>query len=262
MGAVIATAVASVPARAQSSLPAPVDIAKSTEGQAPSQTGTAEPGATSRFLRDVGSDYKNFFSVETAWWLGVGGGAALAVHPADEALRDDTQGPDGPSSDLKGGAQYGQDYVQLPIAVAWWAIGHAAGSERGAAAGRDLLRAQINAASWTYALKYAVSRTRPNGDPRSFPSGHASSTFATAMVIQEHYGWKLGVPFFAAAAYTATSRITDNKHWASDVVFGAFIGMASARTVTVRLRGKTTSIAPWSAPGAAGVLFTVWAPFE
>ena len=90
------------------------------------------------------------------------------------------------------------------------------------------MRAQISAVSWTYAFKYAVNRTRPNGDPRSFPSGHSSAVFATAMVLQEHYGWKVGLPIFAAAAYTAASRITVNKHWASDVTFGAVLGMACA----------------------------------
>ncbi len=96
-----------------------------------------------------------------------------------------------------------QPDVQVPLAVGWWAVSRLTESERGAAAGRDLLRAQISAVSWTYAFKYAVNRERPNGDPRSFPSGHASATFATAMVLQEHYGWKIGVPVFAAAAYTA-----------------------------------------------------------
>jgi PAP2 superfamily len=227
---------------------------------ASSQSGAAasdEPGAASRFLRDVGSDYKHFFSKETAVWLGAGGGAALAIHPADEEIRDETQGPSTLTTSLEGGKYYGGTTVQLPMALAWWGIGHAAGSANSADAGRDLVRAQISATSWTYAIKFAVDRTRPNGEPRSFPSGHASATFATAMVLQDHYGWKLGVPAFAAAVYTATSRLTDNKHWASDVVFGAFLGVASARTVTIHVRTASVSIAPIAAPGTGGVLLTV-----
>jgi hypothetical protein len=76
-----------------------------------------------------------------------------------------------------------------------------------AAVGRDLLRAQLSVVSWTYAIKFATNRTRPNGDPRSFPSGHASTSFTVAMVLQEHFGWKVGIPAFAAAAYTGTSRV-------------------------------------------------------
>ena len=137
--------------------------------------------------------------------------------------------------------------------MGWWVTGHFMGSSRGADAGRDLVRAQINATTWAYALNYAVDRTRPNGDPRSFPSGHSTAVFATAMVLQDHYGWKVGVPFFAAATYTAISRITVNKHWASDVTMGAFVGMASARTVTLHVRNRHFALAPFAVPGGGGV---------
>ena len=43
--------------------------------------------------------------------------------------------------------------MQLPLAVVWWMAGAAKDSENGADAGRDLLRAQIGAASWTYVMK-------------------------------------------------------------------------------------------------------------
>lgn len=218
---------------------------------------SADPPETPNFFRQVGNDYLHFFSRDTAIWMSVGGGLALAIHPADEAVRDATQGPNTFTTSLEGGSWYGQGFVQVPLALAWWGIGHAAGSARGAAAGRDLTRAQILAAAWTFPIKAAVGRTRPNGDPRSFPSGHASASFATAMVLQDHYGWKAGVPAFGAAAYTALSRLTDNKHWASDVAFGAFLGMASARTVTLHLRTATVTVAPLAAPRTGGVLFTV-----
>jgi membrane-associated phospholipid phosphatase len=76
------------------------------------------------------------------------------------------------------------------------------------------------------------------------------------MVLQEHYGWKLGVPAFAIAGYTAASRITDNQHWTSDVVFGAALGMVCGRTVTVRLRETKVSIAPLPVRRGGGVLIT------
>ena len=215
------------------------------------------PGPTAQFFKDVAGDYIHFFSKDTAIWLGTGGSLALAVHPADEAIRDATQGTNTLTTSLEGGQWYGQGFVQIPVALGWWTIGHAAGSARGAAAGRDLVRAQILTAAWTFPLKIAVGRTRPNGEARSFPSGHASASFATAMVLEDHYGWKVGVPAFAAAAYTAVSRLTDNKHWASDVVFGAFLGVASARTVTIHFRKTDVTVAPQAAPRGAGVLVHV-----
>ena len=105
------------------------------------------------------------------------------------------------------------------------------------------------------------SRSRPSArGPTairdSFPSGHASTSFATAMVLQEHFGWKAGVPAFAVAAYTAVSRVAANQHWASDVVFGAAVGLASGRTVTIQLRETRVTVAPLAVPGGGGVLVT------
>ena len=227
LGAIAADAIAPLPARAQ------------------------EP--TANFLRDVAADYKHFVSKDTILWLRVGGSGALGIHAADEPIRQETF----TGYYLKGGHEYGGPLVQIPLAVGWWAVGHVVGGEHGAA-GRDLLRAQISAASWTYSLKYIVGRTRPNGDPRSFPSGHASSTFATAVVLQQHYGWTVGAPALAAAVYTAASRITAGKHWTSDVVFGAAMGMASARTVTIRVRKTKATVSPMAVAGGGGVLVTAW----
>jgi membrane-associated phospholipid phosphatase len=213
-----------------------------------------DSGFVTRLVRDIASDYKNFPSLDNAETLGVGGFAAMAVHAADQPISDwVTQ--NNPST-LTGGSEYGSQFLQLPLAVAWWGIAAAAGSERHAETGRDLLRAQISVVSWTYAIKYATDRTRPNGDPRSFPSGHASNSFATAMVLQQHYGWKIGLPAFAAAAYSGISRVYENQHWASDVVFGAAVGIASGRTATLRLRSGSVTFAPLAVPGGGGVLVT------
>jgi membrane-associated phospholipid phosphatase len=213
----------------------------------------AQRGGASSFARDVAHDYRHFFSWNNAAWLGVGGAAALAVHPADEPVQQHVleSGTTLPAF----GDLYGSQKLQVPVAIAVWAVGHAAGSARGAATGRDLLRAQISVFSWTYAIKYAVGRTRPNGDPHSFPSGHASTSFATAMVLQQHYGWKAGVPAFAAAVYTGASRVADNQHWLSDVVFGAVLGMVSGRTVTLPLRAPRLTVAPLVVAGGGGISF-------
>jgi len=194
-----------------------------------------EPGGFRRFAGDVAHDYRNIFSMDNLPWAVAGATATAAFVPVDEELREATAEPT-PLA-LKPGATYGNLAFQFPLAITWWIVGHASDSLRAADAGRDLVRAQISAMSWTYVIKYAVDRTRPNGDPRSFPSGHTSATFATATVLQEHYGWKVGVPFYALATYTAAERVMNDKHWASDVAFGAVVGVLSGRTVTRHLRG-------------------------
>jgi hypothetical protein len=224
--------------------------------EAPPENGVPKGSAAGRFLRDVGGDYKHYFSWETAYWLGGGLGAAGVVHIWDEDIAEGLAEPSPTTRALEGGDKYGNLSLQGPLAVGWWVVGHVAGSTRHAAAGRDLVRAQISATSWGYLWKVAVNRERPNGDPRSFPSGHAAATFATAMVLQDHFGWKVGVPFFAASTYTAVSRLTINKHWASDVAFGAFVGIASARTVTLHLRNAKFVLVPLAVPGGGGVALT------
>jgi membrane-associated phospholipid phosphatase len=225
---------------------------------APAAAQTTPPKTS--LSHDVARDYRNFVSWDSLQWLAIGGVLSVAVSEADEAVRQGTEDPNAPVTlALEGGgtgATYGNLTLQVPLALGWWAVSRLNDSERGAAAGRDLLRAQISAVSWTYAIKYAVNRERPNGDPRSFPSGHASATFATAMVLQEHYGWKVGVPVFAAAAYTAASRVTVNKHWASDVAFGAVLGMVSGRIATRRLRDSGFSVSPVVLNGGAAILVT------
>jgi membrane-associated phospholipid phosphatase len=248
-GVALAVTLSATPSRGQTLMEAAQEAAP--VGAPSPAPANPQAGPAKKLFVDVAHDYRNFFSRETAWWLGAGGGAAVAVHPADQPLSDWAQ-TSAPS--MPGAEWYGSELVQMPVAIAWWIAGSAAGSDGQASAGRDLLRGQIAAVSWTYAIKLTVNRTRPNGESHSFPSGHASTSFTTAMVLQEHFGWKVGVPAFAMAAYTGVERVAANQHWASDVVFGAALGMAGARTVTLHVRKTRVSMAPHTVPGGAGVI--------
>jgi membrane-associated phospholipid phosphatase len=61
---------------------------------------------------------------------------------------------------------------------------------------------------------------------------------SSSAVFQRRYEWKAGVPTLAAAAYVAASRLSDNRHYLSDVIFGAVGGLSAGRTVTFE-RGST-----------------------
>jgi membrane-associated phospholipid phosphatase len=67
----------------------------------------------------------------------------------------------------------------------------------------------------------------------SFPSGHTTVAFAAATVFAMEYKDKPWVPVFAysAASLIGISRITENKHWATDVLVGAALGYISGRQV-------------------------------
>ncbi|MEE9465812.1 MAG: phosphatase PAP2 family protein [Candidatus Neomarinimicrobiota bacterium] len=79
----------------------------------------------------------------------------------------------------------------------------------------------------TALLKWAIGRERPNHARRhlSFPSGHTSAAFSVAEVMRVLYGNRVGTPFYLAAVITGISRIHDNRHFPSDVVAGAGLGV-------------------------------------
>ena len=90
--------------------------------------------------------------------------------------------------------------------------------------------AMVTNAVITELMKRSFGRVRPNGGCcKSFPSGHTSHSFTVATIANELYGKEMGVAAYCLAALVATSRIHDNKHYLSDVIFGAGLGTAVGR---------------------------------
>ena len=205
-------------------------------------------------VRDTISDFKHLPSRDTAMWLTIGGGLSVAVSPLDDEVNDRLQG-EGWGAFYAPGKYIGYGWVQIGAAIGTWAIGRAV-DKRGRAAhlGLDLLRAQIVTQTLTYALKAATQRERPDGSgDDSFPSGHASTTWATATVLERHIGWKAAVPTYLVATYVATSRLHENRHHLSDVVFGATLGLVSGRTVTRHGRHSYALIPITGPRGGVGI---------
>ena len=85
------------------------------------------------------------------------------------------------------------------------------------------------ALSLGYAFKYTVNRERPDGsDNRSFPSGHTLFSFTGAELTRMDYGLGWGAGAYAVAVFTAGERLWGNRHWLTDVLAGAGIGILSA----------------------------------
>ncbi len=84
----------------------------------------------------------------------------------------------------------------------------------------------------TLGLKHTLRRERPYpGTFNSFPSGHTSTAFMGAELLRREYGKEY--PGMAVAGYVVATgvgclRVYNNRHWASDVVAGAGIGILSA----------------------------------
>ena len=97
----------------------------------------------------------------------------------------------------------------------------------------------------TKPVKKATEQVRPDSfRHNSFPSGHTSTAFAGAeilrMELKDNYP-ALSYTGYAAAATTAFLRLYNNKHWLSDVVAGAVIGVVSTRIVYFMLGRRKKS---------------------
>jgi undecaprenyl-diphosphatase len=83
-------------------------------------------------------------------------------------------------------------------------------------------------------LKHGVGRPRPDGDAKrsnsSMPSSHAANAFALAAVLGRRRVW-YAIPIWALAALVGFSRVYLNRHYLSDVLVGALIGVVCAWAV-------------------------------
>ena len=81
-------------------------------------------------------------------------------------------------------------------------------------------------------VKHTANVTRPDGsNNHSFPSGHTAMAFMAATMLHKEYGatrspW-YSIGGYTVATATAVSRMLNNKHWLSDVMVGAGIGILS-----------------------------------
>ena len=96
-----------------------------------------------------------------------------------------------------------------------------------------LLTSKIISTVSAQGIKHITKRLRPDSSANnSFPSGHTTEAFANATFLFEEYKHKniwIGIAGYAVAATTAYLRIYNNKHWLSDVVAGAGVGIASTK---------------------------------
>lgn len=215
-----------------------------------------EPNPFTHLFQNLGRDLKDFPSLRTVTILGIGGSAAIVTSRDDDQVDDWTI--DHPAASwTKIGKVGGDGWTQGGIAIGTWAVGTLIDHRLTAHVGSDLIRVQALTGVTTWVLKLSVNRTRPSGGDHAFPSGHTSATFATAGVLHRHFGWKAGVPAYAAAGFVGLTRVRDRSHWVSDTVFGAAMGLAAAWTVTRGHDAQSWSITPVATPGG-GALVLRW----
>jgi membrane-associated phospholipid phosphatase len=91
-----------------------------------------------------------------------------------------------------------------------------------------LIISNIITSGITHGVKILTDKTRPNGGEHSFPSGHTSFSFTNATVLFNEFHQTSPLLAYSGYLFSTTTgafRIINNKHWLSDVLVGAGIGI-------------------------------------
>lgn len=98
-----------------------------------------------------------------------------------------------------------------------------------------LLKSEAMVGMLTFSLKRLTAVPRPDTQqPTSFPSGHTAQAFAAATFMAKEYGHKsiwYSIGAYTVATGVGTMRVMNNRHWVSDVLVGAGVGILSTNLV-------------------------------
>ena len=200
------------------------------------------------------NDLKSVISPESASLLSAATAFALLAQPFDDNLTYSASCSTFLKTAFEPWARVaGQEWLLGGGAIATYTLGRVFDKPKVASLGGDLLEAQMVAGVTTIALKQAIRRTRPDGEPRSFPSGHASGTFAAATVVQRHFGLKGAIPAYTAAVLVTGARMQANSHYPTDLIMGAALGILSGRAATFELGPHRVRLSPAAVAGGVAI---------
>jgi len=178
-----------------------------------------------------------FAEPNNLWLLGMAGAASIVMHNngADDDIADSVEN----HRAVDGFLNESLDIVGYPpahfaVAGLWYALSVDANDRLSEERAWTMLSALSINSLVTVGLKAARDNTNPNGDKWAWPSGHTSSSFCVAAVLDEFYGPKIGIPAYVLASFVGYRMIEEGDHWASDVVFGAALGWAVGHSVAGR----------------------------
>lgn len=155
---------------------------------------------------------------------------------------------------IDAGDSYGNGAYLAALTAVTWGYGSLTGNGEIRQTGTSMMKGLLLDVVAVTALKSAVGRTRPDGsDARSFPSGHTSGAFTISTILSRRHGWKVGIPAYGLATFTAIARMEDNRHYFSDVVAGAAIGIAVGQLVTPKAREEGRGVQVIAGPSKVGL---------
>lgn len=178
-------------------------------------------------------------------------GAVAALSPLDEPARDGIQDlrSSGSNDVARAIRHVGQPEVYATVALGTVAAGLISGNSNITRAGARITSGIALGGATVALLKLGIGRRRPFSSEdqytfgpfskvdASFPSGHTMTAFALATgVSDEVHSVPVTIGMYTLATGVAWSRMNDNKHWLTDVVAGAAIGITSVKLMNGRWR--------------------------
>ncbi|MCC8135056.1 MAG: phosphatase PAP2 family protein [Tannerellaceae bacterium] len=126
---------------------------------------------------------------------------------------------------------HADDYLEWGM-LGWVFVCDLLGNEKHTLADQFFLLALAEGmnAGIVHGLKNTIRQERPDGGPRSFPSGHTANSFLGAHLAYKEFKDShpvLAWSGYAIAIFVGVSRIYNNRHWVADVLAGAGIGILS-----------------------------------
>lgn len=189
----------------------------------------------SRFV--PGDDASAVATWKNAAILSIAGGGAIVIRQDfDDRVRADTaRNPERWGTFGSGIGELGNPYVQVPTIAALAGYSRWSGNEELRELSDTITSAYALNLVATTGLKLAANTKRPDRDENNgrygFPSFHTSSSFTVAAVLDERYGWEVGLPAYALAGAVGWTRIDQRDHNLSDVLFGATLGYVIGKSV-------------------------------
>ncbi len=213
------------------------------------------------FFHFIGEDIHHMFASEPLAVIGLGGAVtagAFMLESKDGCVSE------GCLRDMSMVCDKAFGLTLLGASSLTWAAGSLTDSPGVEDTGQMLTEGLLLTYGLTGVMKLASGRTRPDlSGSHSFPSGHSSGTACAAVILWDSYGPGAGIPAAAVATFTMLSRVIIGKHYPSDVIAGAAIGISVGLAVAAAHEDGASSsqqIYPtlgirWSSPGGFGVCF-------
>lgn len=178
------------------------------------------------------------------WPHAVSALAAVALASTlDHRIQTEVQSRRGENGDdlARLARRLGQPEVYAPVALGTLAVGLVSGNGRIARAGGRITGGLLLSGLTVSLLKPLVGRARPGSGTDAFnfrpfskqdswPSGHTAMAFALATAVSDEVRFTpVTIALYGGATMTAWSRVNDNRHWTTDVMTGALVGVVSAK---------------------------------